>query len=112
MTAIQGFPAEASDYTINDVVRELKRYVNKPINEAPPSPPSVVIALAQIKKNGIEKQSLIDSKGHSSTSKSNLFGINNVVSNKTFDNHESVEPTFQPIVTKSQSIKFLAPVKS
>jgi len=56
MTAIQGFPAEAASQSINDIVRELKRNERQIALESPPSPPSVAFALAQIKKNGIEKQ--------------------------------------------------------
>ena len=86
MTAIQGFPVEASNQTISDIVRELKRNEKKPISESPPSPPSVAFALAQIKKNGMDKQQShpADSKTQGSASKSNLFGMNNVVSNKAF----------------------------
>ena len=60
--------------------------------DAPPSPPSIAAALAQIKKNGIDKQSVVDHKGISSTNKSSLFGMNNVVSNKTFDQSEEISP--------------------
>lgn len=111
MTGIQGFPAEASTQSISDIVKELKRAGQKLVPEAPPSPPSIAAALAQIKKNGIEKQSTLDSKAVGSTSKSSLFGITNVVSNKTFDQAEEIAPKVQIYNHKQQSIKFQAPTK-
>ena len=53
----------------------------------------------------------MDSKGVVSTNKSSLFGINNVVSNKTFEQVEEVSPKVQIYNNKHPSIKFQAPLK-